>query len=94
MATIKCPKCGSTKVQLSNERSKHGVLWLILFGWLYVIWWCLKLIAALMVLMFFDWWYALLKHNDKKGYVWLSKRIMENKTRIYYCHKCSNNFRV
>lgn len=94
MATIKCPKCGSTKVQLSNERSKHGVLWLILFGWLYVIWWCLKLVAALMVLMFFDWWYALLKHNNKKGYVWLSKRIMENKTRIYYCHNCSNNFRV
>ena len=34
----KCPKCGSTKVQLSNERSKHGCLFVILFGIWYI--WC------------------------------------------------------
>ena len=27
----KCPKCGSENVQLSNESSKHGCLFLILF---------------------------------------------------------------
>lgn len=94
MTTIRCPKCGSTKVQLSNERSKHGILWLILFGWLYAIWWLSKAMVALIVLMFFDWWYAIIKKSQKKGYVWLSKRLIENKTRLYYCHKCSNNFRA
>ena len=28
---VECPKCGSTKVQLSNESSKHGCLYLVLF---------------------------------------------------------------
>lgn len=27
---VKCPKCGSTKVQLSNESSKHGCLYMVL----------------------------------------------------------------
>lgn len=34
----KCPKCGSTHVQLSNVESKHGCLWFILFGWLFLFW--------------------------------------------------------
>lgn len=33
----KCPRCGSTKVQLSSERSKHGFFWLILFGFFYLM---------------------------------------------------------
>ena len=41
----KCPKCGSTHVQLSNIESKHGCFWFILFGWIYLIWilikWCI-----------------------------------------------------
>ncbi len=43
----KCPKCGSCKVQLSNSESKHGCLWLFLFGIWYVLWviikWCIGL---------------------------------------------------
>ena len=34
----KCPKCGSTKVQLSNESSKHGCLYMVLFGIWYFMW--------------------------------------------------------
>ena len=33
----KCPKCGSEQVQLSNESSKHGCLFLILFGWIFLV---------------------------------------------------------
>lgn len=90
----KCPKCGSTKVQLSNERNKHGFLWLILFGIYYVCWWACKAMAALMILMSFDWWFAIIKKSQGKEYVWLSKRIIQNKSKIYYCHDCGNNFRA
>ena len=90
----KCPKCGSTKVQLSNERNKHGFLWLILFGVYYVCWWMCKVMVALMVLMCFDWWFAIIKKSQGKGYVWLSKRIIQNKSKNYYCHDCGNNFRA
>ena len=34
----KCPKCGSEKVQLSSTKSKHGCLFLLLFGIFYVFW--------------------------------------------------------
>lgn len=89
----KCPKCGSTKVQLSNERSKHGFLWLILFGTIYAMWWIIKATIAMCVLIFFDWWYALINKSQGKGYIWLSKRIIQNKSKIYYCHNCGHNFR-
>lgn len=89
----KCPKCGSTKVQLSSENSKHGFLWLILFGIYYAMWWMCKLIVAMCVFLFFDWWYALINSNQSKGYVWLSKRILQNKTKLYYCHECGHNFK-
>ena len=39
---VKCPKCGSTKVQLSNEMSKHGCLWTVLFGIYYFMWIMIK----------------------------------------------------
>lgn len=90
----KCPKCGSAKVQLSTERNKHGILWTLLFGIYYICWWMLKAMIALTVLMCFDWWYAIIKKAQNKGYVWLSKRIIENKTKIYYCHNCDHNFRA
>lgn len=90
----KCPKCGSEKVQLSNERNKHGILWLILFGWIYLMWWCFKLMIAAVVFIYWDWWFALIKKSQGKGYVWISKRIITNKSKIYYCHECGNNFRA
>ena len=89
----KCPKCGSNKVILTNENSKHSFLWFILLGWLWVMWWFVKAMAALIVLVYFDWWYAMIKKNQNKGYVWLSKRIIQNKSKTFHCNKCNNNFR-
>lgn len=89
----KCPKCGSTKTKITTERNKHSFLWFVLFGWLWLFWWLCKAMAALMVLIYFDWWYAIIKKNQGKGYVWISKRIIQNSSRTYYCEKCHHNFR-
>lgn len=89
----KCPKCGSTKVQLTSEKSKHGFFWTIITGGVYFFWWFLKLIAAMMVFVCFDWWFAIIKKAQNKSYVWLSKRMIQNKSQIYYCHNCGHNFR-
>lgn len=89
----KCPKCGSSKVKLTAERSRHNLIWFIIFGFFWCIWWCLKAVLAFYVLIFFDWWFAIVKKNQGKGYVWLSKRILQNKSRLYYCTKCGHNFR-
>lgn len=91
---IKCPKCGSKEVQITNERNKHGFLWFILFGVLWLIWWGCKAAVACMVFICFDWWYAIIKKGEGKGYVWLSKRIIQNKSKIYYCNSCHHNFRA
>lgn len=90
----KCPRCGSTKTQLSTERSKHGFLWLLLFGMFFICWWLIKACVALMVLIYWDWWFALIQKSRGKGYVWVSKRIIENRSKVYYCHNCSHNFRA
>lgn len=89
----KCPKCGSTKTTITSERGKHGFLWFILFGLVYGCWWLFKAMMALVVLICFDWWYALIQKSQGKGYVWLSKRMIQNSSRIYHCEKCGNNFR-
>ena len=90
----KCPKCGSTKVQLSDERNKHGFLWLLLFGVFYISWWCFKLMIAAMLFCCVDWWMAIVNACQNEGYVWVSKRVITNRTKIYYCHDCGNNFRA
>lgn len=90
----KCPKCGSDKVQLSNERSKHGCFWLIFFGWFYLIWVMIKWIIGLMILFLFDWWMAIIQKVRKKGYVWQSKKWFSGRKQIYYCHDCGYNFRA
>ena len=89
----KCPKCGSNKVRLTTEKSKHGFLWLFLFGMVYGMWWLFKATIAMCVFICFDWWYAIIKSSDKKGHIWLSKRIMENKSRTFYCEECHHNFK-
>ena len=70
----KCPKCGSSHVQLSNVESKHGFFWFLLFGWIYLVLipikWCLGLLTILCI----DWWMALIKKKQGKGYVWKGKR--------------------
>jgi len=89
----KCPNCGSKDVQLTTEMSKHSVLWFVLFGWLWLLWWLFKAMIALYVLILFDWWYAIIKKSQNKGYVWISKRIMQNRSKTYHCNKCKKNFR-
>ncbi len=88
----KCPRCGSTRVQLSQTKSKHGCLWLILFGIFYVMWVLLKWCVGFMILICLDWWLAIVKAIMKKGYVWKSKKWFSGNKKIYYCHDCSHNF--
>ena len=89
----KCPKCGSDRVQLSNERSKHGCLWFVLLGWLFLIWLMVKWCIGFIVLCCIDWWMAIIKKSQGKGYIWKCKRWFSGKKRIYYCHECSYNFK-
>ena len=70
----KCFKCGSAHVQLSNVESKHGCRWFILFGWLYLIWIPIKWVIWSVVFVCIDWWMAIIKKAQGKGYVWKSKR--------------------
>lgn len=90
----KCPKCGSTKVQLSNERSKHGCLYVILFGLWYIMWLFIRWMIGFMILMMYDWWMAIISKCQNKGYVWQSKKWFSNSKKIYYCHDCGHNFRA
>ena len=89
----KCPKCGSNKVQLSNERSKHGCLWFLLLGWIYVFWVICKWMIGFMIFMCWDWWVAIIKAVMNKGHVWQSKKWFSGKKQVYYCHDCGYNFR-
>lgn len=91
---IKCPKCGSTHVQLSVEKDKHGCLWTVLFGIYYVVWLMMKWMIGALVFMFFDWWMAIIKKAQGKGYTWRSKGWFSAKKRVYYCHDCGYNFRA
>ena len=91
---VKCPKCGSTKVQLSNEMSKHGCLWTVLFGLYYFVWIMMKWCIGLMIFICYDWWMAIIKKSSGKGHVWQSKRWFSNRRRIFFCHDCGHNFRA
>ena len=91
-ADRKCPKCGSEKVQLSNVKSKHGCLWLILFGVFYVFWVLIKWMIGIALLCCYDWWMAIIKAACKKGYVWQSKKWFSGSKKVYYCHDCNHNF--
>ena len=90
---VKCPKCGSTKVQCSNERSKHGCLWFIIFGIFYVIFVFLKWMIGIMCLILWDWWMAIVKSCMGKGHIWQSRKWILGTKKIYYCHDCGHNFR-
>ena len=91
---VRCPKCGSTKVQLSSESKKHGCLWLILFGWYYVIWVMIKWMIGAFIFMIYDWWMAIVKAIAGKGHVWRCRKWFTGTRRIYYCHDCGYNFRA
>ena len=91
---VKCPKCGGTKVQLSNEESKHGCLNTVLFGLLYVLWLICKWTIGLMIFVLYDWWMAIVHKSSNRGHVWQCRRWFSNKRRIYFCHDCGYNFKA
>lgn len=90
---VKCPQCGSDNVQLSDVKRGHGCLWLILFGWLYVIWLVIKMIIGFVILICLDWWLAIVMRCLKKPYTWLSKGFFGGNRKLYFCHSCGLNFR-
>ena len=90
----KCPKCGSEKVQLSDNVKKHGCLWLILFGFYYIALVMFKWMIGFMFLIFIDSWMSIVKAVQKKGYVWQSRKWFSGKIRYYYCHECGYNFKA
>ena len=90
----KCPKCGGEQVQLSDVSKKHGCLWFILLGWIYVFWVMFKWTIGFMLLICLDWWMAIIKAAQNKGYVWQSKKWFSGKTQYYYCHDCGYNFKA
>lgn len=91
---MKCPKCGSEYVQLSNESSKHGCLFTILFGVYYIFWVMIKWCIGICIFMVYDWWMAIVHKALNKGHVWQSIRWFSNRRKIYYCHSCGYNFRA
>lgn len=90
----KCPKCGSTHVQLSNERSKHGCFWLLIFGVWYVGLLMFKWIIGMMVFICYDWWMAIVKSIGGKGHVWKCRKWFSGNKRVFYCHDCGYNFKA
>ena len=54
MVNVKCPRCGSTHVQLSNESNKHGCLMTILFGVYYLAWLLVRWTIGLCLFLFYD----------------------------------------
>lgn len=87
-----CPRCGSYRVQLAAVESNHGCLWLFLFGWAYVFWVVIKWCIGFLLLVYLDWWMAIIKNAMGKGYVWKCKRWFTGRRRHYYCHDCFYNF--
>lgn len=91
---VKCPKCGSTNVQLSNERSRHGCFFTLLFGLWYLLWVCVRWLIGIVLFVGYDWWMAIIKKCMHKGHVWQCKKLFSGKKKIYFCHDCGNNFRA
>ncbi|ARE12012.1 MAG: hypothetical protein L0J96_04505 [Lactococcus lactis] len=90
----KCPKCGSTHVQLSSQKNKMGwgCLGMIFFGIFYFMHIFMKWAVGLMLFIFVDWYMAIIKAAQNKGYVWQSKKWFSGKKQMFFCHDCGNNF--
>ena len=89
-----CPRCGSTHVQLSDERSKHGCLWFIFFGFFYLFWIMIKWVIGFMVFILIDWWMAIIRSVQGRGYVWKCRTFFAGTKQLFYCHDCGYNFRA
>lgn len=85
MKNRKCTKCESTKIEFLNEtRAKSDALNLL--------WFLPKLYLALVVLLYWDWWMALVKKIGGKKHAWVCKRLVESEIGNYRCTKCNNHF--
>lgn len=93
MAIKKCPKCGSSKTQMTQKKSKHGLLWAILFGIFWLMWVMMKWVVGVMIFICYDWWMAIIKKKDGKGYHYVSAEWFKTSKTYYYCNDCGNNFR-
>lgn len=95
MLNIKCPKCGSEKVQLSDTTKSHkGCLFALIFGIYYAIVVMVKWIIGMMIFICYDWWMSIVKSIQKKGHIWISKKFFTSKRKYYYCHDCGYNFKA
>ena len=90
----KCPRCGSPRVKMSGEKSKHGCFWMILFGIYYFFWIMIKWIIGLVIFILYDWWMAIIKAVSGKGHVWQCKKWFSGYKRVFYCHDCGYNFKA
>ena len=88
-----CPKCGSNKVELTHVKKRLGCLWAFLFGIWYFMLVLFKWIIGLMILVIWDWWFAIIMACVKKHYQWICKRFFVRR-QIYYCHDCGYNFKA
>lgn len=94
---VKCPKCGSSNVQLSDVNKRSGCvgcLFYLIFGIFYVLWILMKWTVGFMVLLCIDWWMAIIAACRKKGYSLKCKRWFTTKRKYYYCHDCGHNFKT
>ena len=91
----KCPNCGSENVLLNvaDEENANGCLWFFLFGIVYIFWVLAKWTVGLIILCTYDWWMALAKSREQKGYVWKSERWFSGKRKSYFCQDCSHYFK-
>ncbi len=90
----KCPKCGSSRVQLANERSKHGCFWFLVFGIFYIFYVIFKWFTGMMIFICYDIWMFIANKTRGRGYVWQCLKWFSGNKRFFYCHECGYNFRA
>ena len=93
MGYVKCPKCGSTKCQLTSRGRHHGIFYFIIFGLWWLIYAIYKWTIGLCVLFLFDWWYAIIKACKHEAYYWHCKKWFVSRN-SYYCQDCGYNFKA
>ncbi len=90
----KCPKCGSTRVQLTNEKGSGSCLIKLIFGIYYILWVLIKWTIGLCILLLWDWWMAIIKNCKGKGYIWKCSYWFTGRKKLFYCHDCGYNFKA
>ena len=89
----RCPKCGSNRCELSIEENRHGCLWTILLGWIYIFFVLFKWVVGFYIFFLYDWWMAIIKAILRKQHIWQCRKWFSFYKRTYYCHDCGYNFR-